>query len=454
MTIFSTLNKEQKEAFGLLQVGTFLEYFDLMLYIHMAVLLNDLFFPKIDPFTDKLLQAFAFCSTWVLRPLGAIIFGYIGDHLGRKPTVIIATIIMAISCVVMACLPTYAQMGIAATWILTACRIAQGMSSMGEIIGAEIYLTETNKPPVRYPLVAFVGVASTLGGSAALGVATLATMYNFNWRNAFWAGALIAVIGIAARTRLRETPDFVDMKRRMKIALEKSNPDGTASETVKNISSSWKEKVDNNTLFAYFLLSCCWPICFYFTYVHCGGILKSTFAYSPNEIIRHNLIVASIAPVSFIIFALLSAKIHPLKLLRAKLVLFFPFILICPFILDNMSSPYMLMFVQTFSIVFSLNYAPAGGVILPYIPVFRRFTYTSLLNALARALMYIITAFGLVYLTEIFGHIGLLIIMAPMATGFCWGTEHFMKLEKKFYPERFSQSKARPTFQSAEMSSV
>ena len=68
MARISSLNSQQKEAVGLLQIGTFLEYFDLMLYVHMAVLLNELFFPKTDPYTAALLSAFAFCSTWVLRP--------------------------------------------------------------------------------------------------------------------------------------------------------------------------------------------------------------------------------------------------------------------------------------------------------------------------------------------------------------------------------------------------
>ena len=84
-----SLTKEQKQAIGLLSIGTFLEYFDLMLYVHMAVLLNELFFPKTDPFTTSLLAALAFCSTYLIRPLGAVIFGYIGDNIGRKQTVII-----------------------------------------------------------------------------------------------------------------------------------------------------------------------------------------------------------------------------------------------------------------------------------------------------------------------------------------------------------------------------
>jgi MFS family permease len=112
------LTREQKEAVGLLQVGTFLEYFDLMLYVHMAVLLNELFFPKTDPKTAALLTAFAFCSTYVLRPFGALIFGYIGDNVGRKATVVLTTMLMSTSCVIMANLPTYAQIGISATQLV------------------------------------------------------------------------------------------------------------------------------------------------------------------------------------------------------------------------------------------------------------------------------------------------------------------------------------------------
>src|ERR1700676_3053911 len=113
MGLYSSLNREQKEALGLLQIGTFLEYFDLMLYVHMAVLLNDIFFPKTDPHTASLLSAFAFCSTYVFRPIGALIFGWMGDNIGRKSTIIFTTVMMSFSCLIMANLPTYAQIGIA-----------------------------------------------------------------------------------------------------------------------------------------------------------------------------------------------------------------------------------------------------------------------------------------------------------------------------------------------------
>ena len=103
------LTKEQKQAVGILSIGTFLEYFDLMLYVHMAVLLNDLFFSKEDEFSLQLLSAFSFCITFIFRPIGAILIGRLGDRIGRKATVIITTTTMSISCIVMANLPTWGK---------------------------------------------------------------------------------------------------------------------------------------------------------------------------------------------------------------------------------------------------------------------------------------------------------------------------------------------------------
>lgn len=84
MTHDNKLSKKQKEAVYLLSIGTFLEYFDLMLYVHMAVLLNEIFFPQTDPLTIKLTTIFTFCSTFILRPVGGLIVGWIGTTLEEK----------------------------------------------------------------------------------------------------------------------------------------------------------------------------------------------------------------------------------------------------------------------------------------------------------------------------------------------------------------------------------
>ncbi len=126
---------------------------------------------------------------------------------------------MSSSCLAMALVPTYAEKGLIATVIVITCRIIQGLSSMGEIVGAQLYLLEITKPPIQYPIVLMTSVFANLGGMIALAVASLVTSFGFNWRIAFWLGTIIAIVGAVARTALRETPEFADAKRRVKKIL-------------------------------------------------------------------------------------------------------------------------------------------------------------------------------------------------------------------------------------------
>jgi len=304
MALFSSLNREQKEAIGLLQIGTFLEYFDLMLYIHMVVLLNELFFPKTDPHTASLLTAFTFCVTFIFRPIGALIFGWLGDHIGRKITIIITTIMMSISCLIMANLPTYAQIGISAAWIMTFCRIAQGISSMGEIYGGQIYLTESIRRPASYPAVAFLVVAAEVGGMVALGVAALATSYSLNWRVAFWIGAAIAIVGAVARTRLRETPEFLklqDQRRREIVAgLNREEESEKSGKIPQQIKPTWKQHIPFKTLASYFCVLCGYPLTFYLIFMYFNPILQVNFGYSSADIIRHNFFLSIFMVVLYV----------------------------------------------------------------------------------------------------------------------------------------------------------
>ena len=180
------LTRTQKEAIFLLSIGTLLEYFDLMLYVHLSTILNDLFFPKTDPIMAKLLAVTAFCMTFVLRPVGGYVIGRIGDTIGRKHTVLITTFLMAGSCLTIAIFPTYAEVGIWATVAILLCRMLQGFSTLGEIVGASIYLAETLKSPNRYVAGGIIDTTCTMGGFLALGVASLVLNSGFSWRYAFF----------------------------------------------------------------------------------------------------------------------------------------------------------------------------------------------------------------------------------------------------------------------------
>ncbi|WP_425360374.1 MFS transporter [Candidatus Tisiphia endosymbiont of Ceraclea dissimilis] len=429
-----SLTREQKEAVGLLSIGTFLEYFDLMLYVHMTVLLNELFFPKFDPHTTKLLSALAFCSTFVFRPIGAIIFGWIGDNIGRKTTIIITTTMMALCCIIIAMLPTYAQIGITSSVVITICRIIQGMSSMGEIIGAELYMTETTQPPVQYLAVALIGCLSATGGMGALAVATLVTSNHFNWRYAFIIGACIAIIGTLARTALRESSDFANAKKQLKQFFKQTSVN--EEKLVNN--PVYTQKINKITALSLFLMDCTWPVCFYFLYFYCGNILKNSFGYNSEEVIFHNFTVSIVHFSSTVLLVYLSYKIYPLKIVKARLMVFWGFILVCPYLLFNIKTPLELFLIQSFFIIFRTDYSPATPIFFKYFPVFKRFTFISLSFAISRALMHVITSFGFVYLIDYFGHWGLLIIMLPTALGFAFGLSHYEKLEKEEgnYPQK------------------
>ena len=429
-----SLTREQKEAVGLLSIGTFLEYFDLMLYVHMAAFLNELFFEPADSHFTSLMMSFAFCTTFVFRPVGALIFGWLGDNIGRKSTVIITTFMMAVSCFVMANLPTYAQIGVAATWIITICRIVQGMTSMGEIVGAGLYLTETINPPIQYVSVTLVGLSAALGSMGALGIASLVTSYGFNWRLAFWIGAIVALIGFAAKTTLRETPEFANAKLILKNKYEKANIDIKAlyNDPVVN------EKINKKTIIAFLLLECSTPVCFYFIYLHCGTILKTDFGYTSTEVIHHNFIVSILEFLILSILSYVSYRVYPLLTAKIILIIYSIVILFCPYWLNNLNFPFELFFIQIVIILFKYCHTSAAPIFYKSFPVFKRFTCVSVIFSVSRALMYVITSFGFIYIIDYFGNWGILIIMIPTIIAFAYGLLHFEKLEKdsRSYPQK------------------
>ncbi|MFM2428429.1 MAG: Proline/betaine transporter [Bacteroidota bacterium] len=425
MNSITLSRRERKEAIGLLSVGSFLESFDLWLYVHMAVLLNDLFFPKADPYTAALQQAFAYCSTFALRPFGALLFGYIGDKIGRKATIIVTTLMMAVACVVMAVLPTYAQIGITAAWIVIICRILQGLSALGERVGAELYLTEITKPPLQYLVVGLLFCALDVGGLAAIGVSALVTSHGFNWRFAFLIGAVVAVIGSVARTRLKESPEFIDAKGKIKRDIK----DGVRSQAELDYIAKHHGKVSKRMSLAYFLVNCGGSVAFYLIYIYCGSILKDTLGCTAHQVLVQNFFVGLIQVARSFAFSFLSLRVYPLKTLKVVSVGFFLITLASPLLLNHISTSKQLFFFQAVAVLFMPTTLSADPIFYKQFPVLKRFTYASFLHAMSRAMMAIIPSFGFVFLIKYFGYWGLLILLVPVVVGYGWGLLHFEKLE-------------------------
>jgi MHS family proline/betaine transporter-like MFS transporter len=415
------LTPVQLQAVGLLSLGTFLEQFDIMLYIHMSVILNELFFPKTDPVVTSWISAFTFCSTFIFIPIGAAIFGYIGDSLGRKSTLVFTTLLTSLSCITIAFLPTYAEIGIKASIIMIGCRITQSLASMGEVIGALVYITEFTKPPIRHYAVALIPVLGFSGGLAALGVASFITYAEINWRGIFVFGSIIALVGFSIRARLRETQDFADATKRLK--------------TQYNVHLNQDDfPTDNNykkTSLAMFCIQCSWPLCFYFVFIYCGQLLKNQFNYSVFEIVKHNFVISIFPVISCFIRAKLSKKLHPLILLKYSLIISFLLFVITGFYLESGPNILGIAIFQSLLLMFTSNGYSELSVIIPHFSVFKRFKSACLSYAFSRAFMYIITSFGLIVIIKFIGIMYGLIFATSCVTAMgAYGYFYFLRLEQ------------------------
>jgi MHS family proline/betaine transporter-like MFS transporter len=426
------LTKEQLQTVSLLSVGVFLEDFDVMLFLHTAIWINDLFFPKTDPVTQQLITAFSFCSSYLLTPLGALCFGYLGDVFGRKSVIVLSSMLMACCCITTAFLPTYAQIGIAAPIILTLCRMIQNMSGTSEINGVEIYLTESLKPPIQYPIVALVPVCSRVGNILALGLAAIFSgggmlpkqFEKDGWRFAFLIGALVGVIGAIARSSLKEAAEFSDRQKLLKEQFQKADIKWSKD------NQSINPKVPLSTCIALFFVHCGRPICFYFIFFHCAEILRNTFNFTPEQIIKNNLIPLTVNLISALVFSMLSYKLAPLKLIKCKLMAFLILLACFPFVTSTWNDAKTILIFQCLMVFFRFDHIPAAPIFIKHFPVLKRFRYSSVLLASAYLSTYIITSFGLVLITKIFNNNGVLLLFVPFGICFNWAIGYFANKEE------------------------
>ncbi len=390
------LASSKKKSFALIQIGAFLEYFDLYLYVHMAVLLNEIFFPKTDPYTTGLIAAFTFSSTYILRPIGALVFGYLGDNYGRKSTIIITTSLMAFCSFVIASLPSYEKIGLTASVVMIVCRMLQGFSSIGEFIGALTYVAESTKAPQSYFYTSLVAFFTGLGSTFALLVGSIFLLIDSQdgWRTAFYFGAAIAVIGSVARTQLRETPEFLQEKKQRKSKQEK---------LTKLLPSGPTKKY----FFCYLGVECLRPLYFYFSFIYLGQFLRNHFGYSAAEVIHHNLFISAVEAAAILIYGRMALKIYPLHILKVRGLFFLGFAFCLPFLIEQAATPFHLFLIQCGLLVLGEGVTPAHALFLKAFPTIGRYTQAALAYALSRIVTTVLTSYGCVFIGEYYGITGL-----------------------------------------------
>ncbi|GAA2615940.1 MFS transporter [Streptomyces axinellae] len=204
-------------------VGNAMEWFDFGIYAYLAVTIGKVFFPA---GSTQLLASFtAFAASFLVRPLGGLFFGPLGDRIGRKKVLATTMILMALGTFCIGLIPSYASIGLASPALLLTCRLVQGFSTGGEYGGAATFIAEYAPDKKRGYFGSFLELGTLTGytGAAALVLllnTTLGpdTMLAWGWRIPFLVGGPIGVIGLYLRMRLDETPAF------QKRAAEMSHP--------------------------------------------------------------------------------------------------------------------------------------------------------------------------------------------------------------------------------------
>jgi MHS family proline/betaine transporter-like MFS transporter len=198
-------------------LSTVVEWYDFTLHFYFATVLSRVFFGGGAESLALTLGGFA--VAYVMRPVGAIFFGHIGDRIGRRPMLLISMAVMSVAMLLTALLPTYAQIGPMAAWLLILLRCVMGFSVGGEYTGVVAYLLEAS-PPHRRGLVASLAAASSeVGALLAVGISalTVSAMSNaeleaWGWRIPFFVGAALAGAVWLARSTMEESPDFERQK--------------------------------------------------------------------------------------------------------------------------------------------------------------------------------------------------------------------------------------------------
>lgn len=196
-------------------IGNVVEWYDFALYGYLAGIIAPLFFPSEDPTAGLIATYGVFAAGFLMRPIGAAVFGWFGDRYGRARTMQISVTMMAVPTVLLGLLPTYAQVGIVAPALLVVLRLLQGLSVGGEFSSSATYLVETAPPGRRGLTGSWANIGSMTGSLLGVGAAALVTnLFNpetvsdWAWRLPFLCGALLGGAAILIRSDLHNSERF------------------------------------------------------------------------------------------------------------------------------------------------------------------------------------------------------------------------------------------------------
>ncbi|WP_411129854.1 glycine betaine/L-proline transporter ProP [Streptomyces sp. x-19] len=209
-----------KRAVSAAALGNAMEWFDFGVYSYIAVTLGHVFFPSGNP-TAQLLSTFGtFAAAFLVRPLGGMFFGPLGDRIGRQKVLAITMIMMAAGTFAIGLIPSYAMIGVGAPILLLLARLVQGFSTGGEYGGASTFIAEYAPDKKRGFLGSWLEFGTLAGYVGGAGLVTLMTallstedLHSWGWRIPFLIAGPMGIIGLYLRMRLEETPAFARLEK-------------------------------------------------------------------------------------------------------------------------------------------------------------------------------------------------------------------------------------------------
>jgi hypothetical protein len=218
------MSAEEKKVIFASSLGTVFEWYDFYLYGSLAAIIAKQFFSGLDPTSAYIFALLAFAAGFLVRPFGALVFGRLGDMIGRKYTFLVTILIMGSATFVVGCLPNYASIGVAAPIILIVLRMLQGLALGGEYGGAATYVAEHSPHGRRGLYTSWIQTTATLGLFLSLIVILLTREFTgaefdtWGWRIPFLVSIFLLAISVWIRLSMNESPAFAKMKAEGKVS--------------------------------------------------------------------------------------------------------------------------------------------------------------------------------------------------------------------------------------------
>ncbi len=369
---------QMKKVVASTMLGNGLEWYDYALYGTFTALISKHFFPAGDENVALIATFGIFAIGFLMRPLGAMMFGYIGDKYGRKNALSLSILMMAIPTACIGLLPTYSMIGIYAPILLTLIRLVQGVAIGGEFGGSIVYLVEHAKPANKNR-VGSLSMLSMLMGLffGTMISALLAEIMSpedfdmYGWRIPFILGFFIGLVGLYIRTKLHESPVFIEAQEAGHVS------ESPISETFKN---NYKEVLLGVGLY----LAVTIP--FYLQTVFMPSFMVKFMHFSSADALIIYLIVLGVMMICTPISAILCDTTNRERLMKIIAVCYLLFAIPYVYLLDYKTFTFALISQAVFASIIAFYIAPIPTLVTELFPARTRYTGMSLACNLAAAI--------------------------------------------------------------------